>query len=132
MSRTKTDSVFDLGEHVLAQGAYDMPAPKREGSSAGLGQPARPSLDRNLISRVKLAHGVMATMAFAAFFPLGAIAIRTIPGRPALFAHLGLQFLAYAFFTAALGMGVWISHILEPFGADFVRCPPVLMLLVSG
>jgi hypothetical protein len=59
-------------------------------------------------------------MAFAAFFPLGAIAIRTIPGRLALGVHLVLQFLGYAFFIAAVGMGVWMSHTLEPLGANLV------------
>ena len=59
-------------------------------------------------------------MAYAAFFPFGTISIRTIPGRLALGIHLFLQFLGYAFFIAAFGMGIWMAHTLEPFGADFV------------
>jgi hypothetical protein len=83
------------------------------------GKPPKP-FDRETFSRVELTHGVMATMAFAAFFPLGAIAIRTIPGRLALGVHLFLQVLGYAFFIAAFGMGIWMAHTLEPIGADFV------------
>lgn len=131
-----TDVSFNTGASVLAQGAYDSSGQSSGGPtvvvSPGLGQPAQPTIDRALFSRVKITHGAIATMAFAAFFPLGAIAIRTVPGRLALITHLSLQFLAYAFFTASVGMGIWMSHTLEPFGADFVRRPCVPLLLFSN
>ncbi|QDS75177.1 hypothetical protein FKW77_008449 [Venturia effusa] len=111
-------------EGVLGHEAHEISSRDSPGALAvafhpGLDRRAPPRLNRKLFKSVKLTHGVMAAMAFAAFFPLGAIAIRTFPGRLALVAHLGLQFLAYAFFTAAVGMGMWMSQTLEPFGADF-------------
>lgn len=135
----RTDMVLNQGGSVFGQGAYDAPTGAGGGDSSGgssvtvspnLGQPAaQPTFSREVFSRVELTHGVMATMAFAAFFPLGAIAIRTVPGRLALLAHLALQFLAYAFFTAAVGMGIWMAHVTEPFGTDWVSFPPVVLLL---
>jgi hypothetical protein len=80
----------------------------------------RKLFDRETFSRVEFAHGVLATMTFATFFPLGAIAIRAIPGRLALGVHLLLQILGYATCIAAYGMGIWMVHTFEPFGADFV------------
>ncbi|TLD21810.1 Cytochrome b2 [Venturia nashicola] len=147
MKQHRTAILLSIYTGVLAQSDYDMPQPRAEGGggssggsssapavivSPGLGLP-RPSFDRALFSRIKLTHGVMAAMAFAAFFPLGAIAIRTKPGRFALFAHLGLQILAFAFFAVAVAMGMWMSATLEPFGADFWNEPHAIIgLTVFG
>lgn len=58
---------------------------------------------------VQLAHGVMASLAFVAIFPIGGILIR-IPSIPGLlWVHGLIQMLGYFIFVAAFGMGVWIA-----------------------
>jgi hypothetical protein len=56
------------------------------------------------------AHAVLACLAFAFFFPIGGILIRVAQFNGALWVHAGLQSAAYLLFTAAVGMGIWITQ----------------------
>ncbi|KAF2103820.1 hypothetical protein NA57DRAFT_50688 [Rhizodiscina lignyota] len=56
----------------------------------------------------RLAHGVMASLAFVFFFPAGAISIRIIPSRAAIWIHAAFQLLAYVLYIAAFALGVWL------------------------
>ncbi|KAF2429344.1 hypothetical protein EJ08DRAFT_573466, partial [Tothia fuscella] len=58
--------------------------------------------------RVRFAHGVVSALAFVVFFPVGAIAIRIIPGRFALFIHALFQLFGLLLYTIGFGMGIWL------------------------
>lgn len=47
-------------------------------------------------------------MAFVILFPVGAMAMRLIPGRSALWLHGITQVVAYISFIAAVGLGIWL------------------------
>jgi hypothetical protein len=50
----------------------------------------------------------MAAMAFVILFPIGAMAMRVVPGRSALWLHAITQVMAYILFIAAAGLGIWL------------------------
>jgi hypothetical protein len=56
-----------------------------------------------------LAHGVLASLAFVAIFPVGGIIIRVASFTGLLWVHGLLQLLGYAVFTTAFGLGVWYA-----------------------
>lgn len=64
--------------------------------------------DLRVARRVRFAHGVLASLAFVVVFPVGAIAIRIIPGRFALFVHAGFQICGYLLYAIGFGMGCWL------------------------
>ncbi|KAF2736340.1 hypothetical protein EJ04DRAFT_533729 [Polyplosphaeria fusca] len=74
-----------------------------------------------------IAHGVLASLAFVIFFPLGAIMIR-IASFPGLWWVHGLfQVFAYALFTAAVGLGIWFNNQIPDSLLDHYH--PVIGLL---
>jgi len=54
------------------------------------------------------AHGALAAITFLVLFPLGAALVR-IPGV-SVWAHAGVQILAYCCFIAAAGLGIWFAQ----------------------
>lgn len=74
----------------------------------------------NTAETYRLAHGVMASLAFVIFFPAGAISIRIIPGRFALLLHVAFQMLAYALYICAFALGIWMVTHIKFEGFDFV------------
>lgn len=74
----------------------------------------------NTAETYRLAHGVMASLAFVVFFPVGAISIRIIPGRFALLLHVAFQMLAYALYICAFALGIWMVTHIKFEGFDFV------------
>ncbi|TID20742.1 integral membrane protein [Venturia nashicola] len=68
--------------------------------------------DINKAEAIRLAHGVIACLAWVIFFPLGAIFIRILPGRLALVMHALFQLFAYILYIIAFALGCWMaSHI---------------------
>lgn len=59
--------------------------------------------------RAQLAHGVLASLAFVAFFPIGGIIIRVANFTGLVWIHAALQGLGYAIFIAAFGLGVYVA-----------------------
>lgn len=84
--------------------------------------------DLDKFNRVRLIHGVVASLAFVAFFPIGAIAIRVVPGKLALWIHIGCQLTAYALLIAAVGTGVWMGDTLKLVKVNLVSAPTVRSL----
>jgi hypothetical protein len=76
--------------------------------------------DLKLARRVRFAHGVLACLAFVVFFPVGAISIRIIPGRFALFVHALFQICGYILYTIAFGMGCWLIREVRYGNFDLV------------
>ncbi|EKG17309.1 DOMON domain protein [Macrophomina phaseolina MS6] len=60
--------------------------------------------------RMQTAHAVLACLAMVIFFPAGAISIRMFSFPGLLWFHGGLQVFAYAMFTAAVGIGIYIGQ----------------------
>ncbi|EOD49164.1 putative integral membrane protein [Neofusicoccum parvum UCRNP2] len=60
--------------------------------------------------RMQTAHAVLACLAMVIFFPAGAISIRMFSFPGLVWFHGGLQVFAYAMFTAAVGLGIYIGQ----------------------
>ena len=56
-----------------------------------------------------MAHGIMAGLAFAIFFPFGAISIRLLSFPGLVMFHAAFQMFAYLFYIIAFGLGVYIA-----------------------
>ena len=64
------------------------------------------------------AHGTLASIAFVAIFPIGAILVRLASFRQLAWTHGGLQIFGYAIFIAAAGIGLFMAD-----GRDYL-CEP--------
>jgi hypothetical protein len=64
------------------------------------------------------AHGALASIAFVAILPIGAILVRLASFHGLLWTHASLQIFGYAVFIAAAGLGLFIAkggaHLHEP------------------
>jgi hypothetical protein len=56
-----------------------------------------------------LAHGVMASLAFVAFFPIGGILIRAASFTGLIWVHAALQIIGFLIYLVAFGIGIWIA-----------------------
>ncbi|KAF2670563.1 hypothetical protein BT63DRAFT_241331 [Microthyrium microscopicum] len=77
----------------------------------------RSNINWGKAARARIAHAALASVAFVFLFPAGAIAVRVLPGRLALFVHVLFQVLAFVIFIVAAGIGLWLSVYAS--GADF-------------
>jgi hypothetical protein len=68
----------------------------------------------------RTAHAVLASVAFVFFFPMGAMAVRILPGRLAIIIHALAQVFAYILFTAAVGLGLWMAITIRFNGFNLV------------
>lgn len=59
---------------------------------------------------LRAAHGVLASIALALLFPVGAIIIRLLPSKWAVAIHAAFQATAYLLFTVAFGIGIYIAR----------------------
>jgi len=60
---------------------------------------------------VRMAHAILAPLAFVLFFPFGAIAIRIFKFRNLVYFHAGWMVLTYILVLASMGMGICKSSI---------------------
>jgi len=56
--------------------------------------------------QVTEAHGILGSAAWVIFFPLGAILLRVLKGRAAVYTHAAIQLFALALATSAFGSGL--------------------------
>ncbi|KAI8946003.1 hypothetical protein F4801DRAFT_566055 [Xylaria longipes] len=69
----------------------------------------------------RLAHGVLASIAFAFLFPLGAILLRSVPGKGSFASHWVIQLVASALYLIAAGLGLYLLSIIRiPSGAGLL------------
>ncbi|KAI1640118.1 hypothetical protein F4809DRAFT_666314 [Biscogniauxia mediterranea] len=74
-----------------------------------------PGFDVAQAVRLRGIHGILASVALVALFPLGAILMRCVPGRSAWAVHAATQLLGYAVYAAAAGMGLYlVSEVRIP------------------
>ncbi|KAK6441938.1 hypothetical protein LTR95_001826 [Oleoguttula sp. CCFEE 5521] len=60
-------------------------------------------------STVMVAHGVMASLAFLVFFPIGGILVRVANFSGLVWVHAATQMLAWLIYLIAFAMGVWLA-----------------------
>ncbi|KAF2020454.1 iron reductase domain protein [Aaosphaeria arxii CBS 175.79] len=60
-------------------------------------------------TKMLIAHGVLASLAFVIFFPAGAIAIRLSSFPGAIWFHAVFQVFAYVVYIVAFGLGVYLA-----------------------
>lgn len=69
--------------------------------------------DPPYITHLQMAHGIMASLAWVIFFPTGAIVLRLLPSRHAVWTHAGIQAFSYVVSIVSFGMGVYLATQLE-------------------
>lgn len=87
-------------------------------SSASEGQHSWERLSTQTQLRFVQVHGALASLAFVAIFPIGAILVRLTSFPGLLWTHGGLQVFGYAVFVGGAGLGLFIangvSYLQEP------------------
>ncbi|KAH8903658.1 hypothetical protein BR93DRAFT_947285 [Coniochaeta sp. PMI_546] len=102
------------GYHALKLAAFTwLLSGSGSGNNGGFGFPdggfrGGVNFDVNTATRYRTIHGILAAMAFVILFPVGAMAMRLIPGRSALWLHGITQVVAYISFIVAVGLGIWL------------------------
>ena len=91
-------------------------------SSAAGGQNSWMRLSSQVQDRFIQAHGTLASIAFVAIFPIGAILVRLASFRQLAWTHGGLQIFGYAIFIAAAGIGIFMAD-----GFDYLREPHAII-----
>ncbi|KAI9646869.1 hypothetical protein NHQ30_004869 [Ciborinia camelliae] len=81
-----------------------------------------------LSDSVRIAHGVLASLAYVILFPSGAIAIRIFSFRNLLWFHAGWMVAAYMIVLASVGMGVWMAYMYHVLGTTH----SIIGLVVAG
>ena len=75
------------------------------GVTADTGTLAASTLEDNIIR----AHGLLGSIAFVLFFPIGGIAMRVFSFRNLVWFHAGWMVFTYAIVLACVGLGVWYA-----------------------
>lgn len=91
--------------------------------------------DVDQANRYRTVHGIMASVVFLAAFPLGAVFVRTLPGRWALIMHAAAQVVALLLFIAAAGLGIWVLVNVQPFDTSLLdfsarRAHPIVGIFI--
>jgi len=77
---------------------------------------------------VRMAHAILAPLAFVLFFPFGAIAIRIFKFRNLVYFHAGWMVLTYILVLASMGMGIWMGRETDQIDTDHA----IIGLVVAG
>ena len=84
------------------------------------------SAAQGLSMRLVQAHGTLASIAFVAIFPIGAILVRLTSFSPWI--HGGLQVFGYGIFIAAAGLGIYMAN-----NVDYLQEPHAIIgMLLLG
>lgn len=80
--------------------------------NAGLG------FDIAMTTKQRTIHGILASIAFVALFPLGAVSMATVKGRWAFWVHLLVQMVGLLMFIAAAVLGFLMLREVRVPGSD--------------
>ncbi|KAL1881487.1 hypothetical protein VTK73DRAFT_3549 [Phialemonium thermophilum] len=84
----------------------------------GFGGGFGPGFDIDKAIHYRAVHGILAALAFVVLFPVGAILMRIVPGRGAIWVHGIFQLVAYIIYVAAAALGFWmIREVQIPFSS---------------
>jgi hypothetical protein len=80
---------------------------------------------------VLIAHAVMATTAWAFFFPIGSIFLRLNINHPIMLKlHIYTQILSYIVYAAAAGLGIWLAIDTSKFVDIWSDPHPIIGLII--
>ncbi|KAH7321931.1 hypothetical protein BKA65DRAFT_513289 [Rhexocercosporidium sp. MPI-PUGE-AT-0058] len=79
------------------------------GSTGSAGPSSGGSGSMETYENVRMAHAILAPIAFVIFYPLGAIAIRLLSFKSLVYMHAGWMMFTYLIVLGSMGMGVWIA-----------------------
>ncbi|KKY31784.1 putative integral membrane protein [Diaporthe ampelina] len=65
---------------------------------------------QRLEANVQTAHGVLGCLAFALFFPMGAVLLRVFPRRLTVWLHAAWQIFTWLIALAVMAMGIWMAN----------------------
>lgn len=91
---------------------------------AAQGQMSQPS---NYDS-IKMAHAILACVAWVVFFPLGSIMIRILSSPKTWLVHALMQTFAYSLFIVAVGLGIWMAKTTDQLNSYH----PIIGLVLFG
>ena len=83
-------------------------------------------LSKTQHDHVGIAHAAVATLAFVAIYPIGAIIVRVADFPGLLWVHAALQGLGTLFFIIALGLGVMLAN----YGGEWNNTHPIIGILL--
>ncbi|KAL2256513.1 hypothetical protein VTK26DRAFT_1558 [Humicola hyalothermophila] len=114
--------------------------PNFSGFQGSGGNGGGPPFDIDEATRVRAVHGMLAAAAMVALFPGGAVLMRVLPGRLALWAHALAQMVALCVLVAGVAMGIRLVRIVRlPFveGGSILSDPdmnyhPIIGLVVAA
>jgi len=72
---------------------------------------------------VRATHGILGAIAMVVLFPSGAILMRVLPGRLAVWMHGVMQIISLAVLIAAVGMGIHLVVEMKEIGMNLVSIP---------
>lgn len=78
--------------------------------------------------KVLIAHGVLGPIAFAVFYPLGAMAIRLFHFKGLVWMHAGWMVFTYLIVLTVMGLGIWMAIETHQIGTYH----PIIGLVVVG
>ena len=77
--------------------------------------------------RIKTAHAVLGSVAWVFFLPLGAILVRLLNGRAAVYAHAVVQLFAATLIISSAGLGIWAAlnqeEVRHSYLPSLLTCP---------
>lgn len=98
------------------------------GGSTGGAQGTETSDGPSNLNTVILAHAVLMPLAFALFYPLGAMMIRLLNFKNLVWVHAGWMVFTYLIVLAGMGLGVWIAVTTAQLGTYHA----IIGLVVTG
>lgn len=99
----------------------------RDGDEGGQGGGGGGGQQPSNYDTIATAHGALASIAFVAFFPIGAILVRLGNFSNFAWVHAASQGLAYIIFIAAAGLGIWMSTVTDQWNAH-----PIIGIVLLG
>lgn len=84
-----------------------------------------PGFNVDQATRLRTIHGALLAAAFVGLFPLGAVFVRVLPGRAALWLHVLSQTVGFALAVAGVALGLWMIANVKPFGSSLVSLHPL-------
>lgn len=63
------------------------------------------------ITKIMMAHGILASLVFVMLFPIGGILVRLLSFPGFVKVHIAIQLLGYTMWLAAFGLGVYMSDL---------------------
>lgn len=118
---------WDLSQATGGSSAnpFTDPATTNSSSSAAQGSGSWARLSSQTQNRFVTAHGTLASIAFVAILPIGAILVRMTSFQGLVWAHGGIQIFGYTIFVAAAGLGIFIAN-----GASYLNEPHAIIGMI--